>query len=160
MENNEILDQGLSANFNQVGSLTSEDKGYLETAAKWSKFLGIMGFIFTGFIVLAGFAMMAMGSSMGSAFPSNSPFSGGMFGAGLGFFYLLFALPYFFISLYMYRFATKTQAALYSSNDAVMTDAFKNLRNYFRLMGMIVVAILVLYVVLIVFGIGAAAMMR
>ncbi len=160
MENNEILDQGFNAPLTQAGGLTSEDKTYLETAAKWAKFLGIMGFIFTGFFVLAGFAMMAMGSAMTSSLPGNSPFSGGMFGAGIGILYLLLALPYFFISLYMYRFATKTQNALYSSNDAAMTDAFKNLRNYFRLMGILVVAILVLYVAIMVFGIGAAAMMR
>lgn len=159
MENNEILDQGYNTPLNQ-GGLSSEDKGYLETAAKWSKFLGIMGFIFTGIIVLAGFAMFALGNSMSSAFPSNSPFSGGMFGTGIGILYLLLAAPYFFISLYMYRFATKTQAALYSSNDAGMTEAFKNLRNYFRLMGILVAAILVLYLVALVFGIGAAAMMK
>lgn len=159
MDNNEILDQGFRSS-EMHNNLSSMDKDYLKTAAKWAKFLGIMGFIFTGIIIFAGLMMFTMGSYMMSSFPSNTNFSGGMFGAGLSFLYLMIALPYFFISLYMYRFSTKTQAALHSSNDMLMTEAFKNLRNYFRLMGFFVVAVIVLYFGLIIYGIGTASMMR
>lgn len=155
MENNDILDQGYNAPLNQSG-LSSEDKGYLDTASKWAKFLGIMGFIFTGFIIIAALFMFTYGSSLGSAFGGNSPISGGVLGFGVGFLYILLALPYFFISLYMYRFATKTQTALYSSNDVALTEAFKNLRNFFRLMGILIVAILVLYLVIVLFAVGSS----
>ena len=155
MENNDILDQGYNAPLNQSG-LSSEDKGYLDTASKWAKFLGIMGFIFTGFIIIAALFMFTLGSSLGSAFGGNSPISGGVLGFGVGFLYILLALPYFFISLYMYRFATKTQTALYSSNDVTLTEAFKNLRNFFRLMGILIVAILVLYLVVVLFAMGSS----
>lgn len=155
MENNDILDQGYNASLNQSG-LSSEDKGYLDTAAKWAKFLGIMGFIFTGLIVLAALFMFSLGSSLGSAFGGNSPISGGMLGFGVGALYIILAVPYFFISLYMYRFATKTQTALYSSNDVALTEAFKNLRNFFRLMGILMVAILVLYLVVVLFTLGTS----
>ncbi len=154
MANNDILDQGYNAPLNQSG-LSSEDKGYLDTASKWAKFLGIMGFIFTGLIVIAALFMFTLGGSLGSALGSNSPLSGGMLGFGVGFLYILFALPYFFISLYMYRFATKMQTALYSPNDVALTDAFKNLRNFFRLMGILTVAILGLYLIVILFAVGS-----
>ena len=82
-----------------------------------------------------------------------------MFGVGLGIFYLVLALPYFFISLYMYNFAEKTKAGLYSSNSEIMTLAYKNLRNYFRLSGILILAVIVLYILIIIFGIGAMTMM-
>jgi hypothetical protein len=158
MENNEILDQGLNAPLNQDGGLSSEDKGYLETAAKWAKFMAIMGFIGVGFMVLGAFSLMAMGSMMGSAMEGGSPMMGGMMGTGIAVLYLLMALPFFFTCLYLYRFASKIQASLYSNN-LTATDAFLNLRNYFRLRGYIVVAIIILYLVAIVFGVGAMAML-
>jgi Family of unknown function (DUF5362) len=159
MENNEILDQGLNASLNQDSGLSSEDKGYLETAAKWAKFMAVMGFIGVGFMVLGAFALMAMGSMMGSALEGGSPMMGGMMGTGIAVLYLLMALPFFFTCLYLYRFASKIQASLYSNN-LTATDAFLNLRNYFRLRGYIVVVIIVLYLAAIVFGVGAAAMMK
>jgi hypothetical protein len=158
MENNEILDLGLDAPLNQ-GGLSSEDKGYLETAAKWAKFLAIMGFIAVGLMVLGAFSMFLMGSAMGSALEGSGSPLGGMFGAGLGLVYLLMALPFFFTCLYLYRFASKIQASIYSSN-LTATDAFLNLRNYFRMRGYLVVAVIILYLALIVFGIGTMAMMK
>jgi hypothetical protein len=160
MENNEILDQGYNTPSNQSG-LSSDDKSYLETAAKWAKFLAIMGFIVCGLMVLGALSMFAMGSALGSLASSETGSSmmglgGGMFGAGLGLVYLLMALPFFFTCLYLYRFASKIQASVYSSN-MTATDAFLNLRNYFRMRGYLVVAVIVFYVLAIVVGIGAMA---
>ena len=159
MENNEFLDQGMYAMTADVEALSSEDKGYLESAAKWAKFLGIVGFVMTGFIIIAGIAMFAMSSFLGSAstgMGASNPFAA--LGPILGVVYLLFAAPYYFLSLYLYRFATKTQASLYASNQGQMTEAFKNLRGFFRLSGYLVIAILALYVLMIVFS-GAIASM-
>ena len=50
MENNEILDNDYVSD---VGlSFTGGVRGYLETAAKWGRFLGIVGFVFTGLLIL------------------------------------------------------------------------------------------------------------
>ena len=163
MENNEILDQGYNTPSNQSG-LSSDDKGYLETAAKWAKFLAIMGFIGCGIMVLAAFSMFAMGSAL-SSLPSSegSPamlgMGGRMFGTGLGLVYLLITLPFFFTCLYLYRFASKTQESLYSSN-LTATEAFLNLRNYFRFRGYLVIGIIVLYLLVIVVGVGTMMNMK
>jgi hypothetical protein len=158
MENNEILDQGYDSPSNQSG-LSSEDKGYLETTAKWAKFLAIMGFIVCGLLVLASFSMFAMGSALSSLGSTEgaSPMMGlGMMGPGIGLLYLLMTLPFFFMCLYLYRFASKMQASLYSSS-LTATDAFLNLRNYFRMRGYLVVAFIVFYLLAIVVGLGAMA---
>jgi hypothetical protein len=160
MENNSILDQGYD-HLSTQGDLSAEAKDYLGSAAKWAKFLAIMGFIMCGFFVLAALAMFAIGNQFDSLADSgsNSPFSsigGGMYGAYLGFFYLLFTLPVFFTCLYLYRFASKMKASL-NSSELTATDAFLNLRNYFRLRGYLVIAFLIFYLLILVVSIGAAA---
>lgn len=148
METNDFLDHQLGSSSPQ-GGLSSEDKSYLETAAKWAKFLGIVGFVFTGLIVLAAFGMFAMGSALSSAIPEGRGIMGSIIGPGVGLMYLALATPHFFISLYMYNFADKTKKALSSNNSEVLTEAFKNLKNYFRLMGILVLIIIILYVVML-----------
>jgi hypothetical protein len=160
MENDSILDQGYD-HLSTQGNLSAEDKDYLRTAAKWAKFLAIMGFISCGFMVLVALAMFSIGNQFDSLADSeiSSPLSrigGGMFGAYLGFFYLLLALPFFLTCLYLFRFASKMKASM-NSSDLTATDAFLNLRNYFRFKGYIVIAFLIFYVLILVVSIGAAA---
>jgi hypothetical protein len=152
---NQYLDQDV--NRGEEG-LSSQDIGYLLTAGKWAKFLGIMGFIATAFIVLIAFSMFTMGSSLESL-------SGGVYGAGfssgLGLFYIVLAIPYFMISLFMYRFGTRTQEMQYQSTAAMsMTEAFKNLKNYFQYSGILVVIMIGFFILMLVVGIGAAAAFR
>jgi Family of unknown function (DUF5362) len=149
---NQYLDQGV--NKGEEG-LSSQDMGYLLTAGKWAKFLGIMGFIGTAFIVLVAFSMFAMGSSL-------EGLSGGLYGsgfsAGLGLFYIVLAIPYFMISLFLFRFGTRTQEMQYESTAAMsLTEAFKNLKNYFQYSGILVVIMIVFFILMLVVGIGAAA---
>jgi hypothetical protein len=152
---NQFLDQDV--NKGEEG-LSSQDMAYLLTAGKWARFMGIIQFILTGFIVLAGIAMLTMGSALGSAMGGGMLGAG--FGLGLGVFYLLLAAPFFFMALYMYRFGTKVREGQYSGGTASMTDAFKNLKNYFQLMGIMTAVLIGIYILAIIIGIGAAASMR
>jgi hypothetical protein len=152
---NQYLDQDV--NKGEEG-LSAENMGYLLTAGKWAKFLGIMGFIGTAFIVLAAFSMFAMGSSLAGL---SGGLYGAGFGSGLGSFYLIIAIPYFMISLFLFRFGTRTAEMQYESTAAMsMTEAFKNLKNYFQYSGILVIIMLAMFILLMVIGIGAAAAFR
>ncbi len=62
---------------------------YFREAAKWARFIAIIGFIFCGLMVLVGlFAGSMMATMMGSAFGGYSAIGGGVFTV----IYLLFAL--------------------------------------------------------------------
>ena len=122
---NQFLDQDVNPSINQ--GLSIEDRAYLLTAAKWARFLGIIGFIATGLILLAAFFMMTMGSALGGG--ALGSLYGTGFGLGLGVFYLAIAAPYFFISLFMYRFGSRVKDSQFSSSNASMTEAFKNLKQ-------------------------------
>ena len=155
-----MLDSDLNNNNNNIGGLTTDDKNYLDTAGKWARFLGIVGFVFTGFMLLGSIFLFTMGSTMGSAMAEVSPlYSMSGFGAMMGFMYLLFVVPFFLISLYTYRFGTNTKAALYATDTTKMTEAFKQLRNLFRFYGWLTAIILVIYALVFIFAIAGAAFM-
>ncbi len=156
METNDLLDMGLSAN---SPKLSIADKAYMQVAAKWAKFLAIVYFIFEGLMVLVAFALIAGGSALGAMFAGTGyGVLGAGFGAAIGLIYLIFIALAFFPTLYLYRFAARTQDALRSSNDDQLTDAFKNLSAMFKFMGIMMAVILGFYALAIVFG-GLGALM-
>lgn len=116
---------------------------YLLETSKWGRFLSILGFILTGFMVLGGLSFSTIFSFMDTAMPENTkmPFNFGFFGI----FYILFSLFYFMPSLYLYRFSTKTKNALPTFNQSEMTEAFKNLKSLFKFVGVFTLVILILY---------------
>ena len=59
--------ESLDSNLPREGSFfgSAEINNYLMEAAKWGKFLAIMGFIGIGLMVLAAFIVMAFTSSLG-----------------------------------------------------------------------------------------------
>ena len=124
---------------------------YLKEAARWAKFLSILGFIFCGFMVLiglfAGSFIATMSSSM-SAGPAAA-----MGGAFYSIFYIVIALLSFFPCLYMFNFARKMQIALASNDQAQLNLSFKNLKAYYRFAGILAVIWLGLVALGLVFAI-------
>ena len=152
---NDYLDGGINPP-QQNSGLSSLDKEYLMEAAKWARFLGIVGFVFTGFIVLAAIAMMSMGSTFSSLMNNgttglrSSAFAG--LGAGVGIVYLLIAVLYYFISLYIYNFGKKTKAGILNNEPETLTVGLENLKSHFKLIGILTAVFLAIYAVIIVFG--------
>jgi hypothetical protein len=129
---------------------------FLVETAKWGNFLSILGFIFTGIFVLV--ALFA-GALIGGL---NSPYGGGaIMGAGfITVVYLIIAAVNFFMALFLYRFASKMKAALYSNDQDTLNASFLNLKNLYKLIGILAIIYLAFIVLAIVFGIGSAAFMH
>ena len=140
--------------------LTSVGISYLNQARKWTYFLSIIGFIFTGLIVLMALffsSFMAMFSGMGSSY-GVSEFTA--MGTGMvTVFYLFFALLYFLLSLYLYRFSKRVKGAINEEDSSQLEDGLKNLKSYWKLTGILTVVALGVYVLFflinILFGAGA-----
>ncbi len=125
---------------------------YLTEAAKWAKFLGILGFILCALMIVGGlfagtfFASLpefnASLSAMGSA--------GGIF---ITVWLILFALLYFFPSLYLFNFASKMQTALRINDQVYLNASFKNLKSCFKFWGILLVIVLCIYAIAITFAI-------
>lgn len=115
---------------------------YLTTTAKWAKFLGVCGFVFTGLIVLAAFFM-------GTIIAQADEFTDGIAAVSGGFFtviYLLLGLLYFFPSLYMFQYGNRLQGALLQKDEAMLTEAFKNQKSLYLFMGITMAIVIGFYI--------------
>lgn len=158
---NQFLDQD-AQNYSNASGLSSIDKEYLFIAAKWSRFLGIVGFVMTGIVVIAAIGSLFLGSIF-SKLGEGSPYSSSAF-AGLGsilvVIYGIAAAIYFFISLYLYNFGVKTKQALNENDSNALTEGLKNLKSFFSLSGILAAIVVGLYGIIIVFGLIGAMFMR
>ena len=132
-------------------------KSYLMEIAKWSKFFGIVGFVFVGIIAILSIFAGTIFSTMGSMNPAfenagMNPYAG--FG-GVGFtaIYLLFSLLYFFPSLYIFKASKAMKLGLINSDNDQLEEAFKNLKSTFKFWGVFTVIIVAIYGLMFVFGI-------
>ena len=150
METNENL---LSAEL----QIDTTANAYLAETAKWGIFLGILGFILSGIIgIVALFAGTLMGSLSNTYGGSSS-----IMGAGvITVVYLIIAALYFFMSLYLYRFSSKMKAALFTNDQDTLNNSFLNLKNLYKMMGILTIIYLIILVLALIVAIGAAAFMR
>jgi hypothetical protein len=127
---------------------------FLKEAAKWAKFLGILGFIFCGFFLLIG---LFYGSVMSSFSRMGGPMGGvaAIGGATVTIFYIVCAIVCFFPYLYLYNFGAKMQMALRTNDQDQLNLGFKNLKSYLKFIG--ILSIIAIALVLLAFIIGIAA---
>lgn len=135
-----------------------QSNSYLNEAAKWGKFLAIMGFIFCGLLVIiALFAGTFMASMMSGFGGDDAASTGAAMGGGIiTFVYIVLALIYFFPCLYLFNFSSKMQVALRSNQQDSLNTAFRNLKSCFKFMGILMIIVLAFWVLAIIVGIGAA----
>lgn len=119
-------------------------RSFLQSTAKWGKFLAIIGFVFIGFMVVG----LLFGSAFFSAMSEGAGFGGSMGGGFFSIMYLVFALLYFFPVLYLYKFSTKMESGLKLRNEELVTDSFKNLKSLFKFMGVLTIVMLAFYALL------------
>lgn len=155
MDTNDFLDKHVSTGGT---GLSAENKQYLHESARWARFLGIVGFVITGLVVLGALfagTMMASMSSMGGI--GAGFLTGGM----ITVLYLLFALLMFFPSLYTFKFGSSMKGALANDNEAQMTEGFKNLKSMWKFWGIYMIVILGFYALMFLLSLlgGAAALL-
>lgn len=135
--------------------ITEEAVLHLESMRKWTKFLAIMGFIGSGFMVLLGLFFTVMMRAFG-----QSRDFGSIVPVLMGIFYVILGAAYCIPSYFLFRFSTNTKSALATGNDESLTVGLRYLRTFFVFIGISVVAIIALYILLVIgvilFGIFTA----
>ena len=110
---------------------------YLRDAARWAKFLSVAGFIFCGLFVVVAILVMSLLSTL-----FNSVGASGVAGIGavpIAFVYILIAILNFFPCLYLYNFAVKMQLALAGNDQEQLNTSFKNMRAFYRFVGVMMI---------------------
>ena len=118
----------------------------LKATKGWARLCSIVGFIGCGFMVLAGLGMMLGGAAFQTA-ATGSPAMGAGFGVGVGFFYLVFSLLYFFPSLYLFKYSSKIGNALVSQNVSDIAEALEQQKSFWKFAGILVLIMLVFFVI-------------
>jgi len=134
-------------------------KSHLSDAARWAKFLAIVGFVMCALIlVLAFFA----GSFYSDIYTSNryEGFNRDMqvnrnaVGIAVGIWYGIFAIVSFFPYLFLFQFASKMKSALLSDDQQTLNSSFQNLKKTFRYVGVLTIIGLVFVVLGLLVAIG------
>lgn len=126
--------------------LNQEALYYLQQAGKWASFLGIIGFVFTGLILIG--ALSA--SALVAVFQRINPMVGAGMAGGIAIYYIAVAAVYFFFSLYLYQFGTKVKRGIGFGDAVLITAALGKLKSFFKLWGIVTIVVLVLMVLAIV----------
>lgn len=137
----------------QIPQLTSESISYLLKAAKWGKFLAILGFIVCGLLIAGGIAMtFVLNMLSDDMIPLNMPFSPKI----LSFIYILIAAVYLIPVIFLNTFSNNTIKAVNLSSTENMTRSIKNLKNLFVFVGISTVVLIGLYTIILIVA-GTAA---
>lgn len=164
MENQEILDSGLSARSEL--SLNSAAIDYLRQTAKWGKFLSIVGLVFSGLIIVLGLAFGTFLSAIMAMSPNANMASEAGLGAskmvtaGVGIFYSIMGLIMAYPPLRLLQFSKQAKIAVDTNDGNAIENALKRLRSVFRFYGIFTIIILSFYalalvIVLLVGGLAA-----
>ena len=124
-------------------------KSHLLTTSKWTSFIAIIGFIFTGFMVLGSIPIMFIPSFIGyfQDFESYSPFPIPFIAIGI--LYLIGAMFYFLPSYFLFLFSRRIRKSLRYNDQLSFEEGFRNMRKLAVFTGIIMVIYLIMLLVAI-----------
>jgi hypothetical protein len=137
----------------EIPQLTSKSVIYLLKAAKWGKFLAILGFIVSGLLIAGGIIMSFVLNMVSEEMvPLNIPFSPKI----LSLIYIIIAGIFLIPVIFLNSFSNNAIKAVNLSSTEKMTTSLKSLKNLFVFVGISTVVLLALYtIILIVVGTAA-----
>jgi hypothetical protein len=137
--------------------VTSSAQNFLSDAARWGKFLSIIGFIFCGFMAILAFFIPTLIMSLPPYNSMASGFSSGI-AAGITILYLLLALLFFFPCWYLFKFSVKMQISLNSMSQENFEESLKNLKSMFKFYGVCTIIMLSIYALVFLIAMIGTAM--
>jgi len=132
-------------------------KTHLWEAAKWARFLAIVGFVICGLVAIAG---IFVGTYFSTISPYDNEYGRRSLFAGMGtfltVFYIGIAILYFFPCLFLLRFANHMRNAINTDDQVTLNRSFQNLKIMFRYVGILTIIIICLYILAFMFGMFSA----
>ena len=136
---------------------------YLREASPWLRFIGILGYISCGLIMLTGVAaIIGMGalSNFWESIPEldglssifNAVFNA-VFSVSMGFYFLISAILLFFPSRFIYNFGARLQTYVHSGKEQELELALKNNKSLWKFLGILLIINLATIPVMIILGI-------
>lgn len=139
-----------SLGFGQEG-VTQGVVSQLARTKGWVRFIGVLGLIGAGFMLLGGIAMLAGAGAMGKVMEAQPGLKGpgnGVFLA-IGFGYLVFGLLFFYPSLKLNSYASAIARLIFTGRGADLEDAIEHQRAYWKYIGVLMVLMVLFMVAMI-----------
>lgn len=127
--------------------LDQSAKQFLGEAAKWARFLAIIGFIAIG-ITLAISFILGVTLFVMSDNRAIRMIVGELYGIFTCFCYFVIAAIYYFPVLALYKFSKNAKKALEDSDSQALATSFRYLQSHFKYIGILMLSIIILYGVL------------
>lgn len=146
------FEQGFDAEDQNL--LTEQAFRYLDSGARWARFLAIVGYVGIGLLVLAALFIIVAGATISRSarmYGPEIPF------ALMGFGYIVMAVLYFFPVHYMYNFATKAREAFTRRDPKGLEESMRYMHMHYQFLGILAIIGLSLYGLMLLIGIIAAA---
>ncbi|MDR0475663.1 MAG: hypothetical protein LBH43_18575 [Treponema sp.] len=140
------------------GGLTESMLKSLGGASPWLRFMGIMGFIGSGFMVLGGISSLAVMplmsdslSELGGMFDGLSSFA--PFIAVYAVYFMGAGVLMFFPALFTYRFGDKIRNYIRTNSLTELEQAFQNNKSLWKFNGILMIVALAIFPVIIIISI-------
>lgn len=134
--------------------LSADALNFLIIAAKWAKFLAIVGFVLTAFMIITGITLAFIMKPLETQIPAFAEVPGFL----VSLIYLVVAGISLLPVLFLNSFANNVPRAIKRNDGAYLTKASKSLKNLFAVIGLLTILALVLYFFAFLL-IGGAALM-
>jgi len=124
--------------------VTEEMRSYIYEISKWARFLSIIGFILSAFLIIGSFGIGAALTANPSMVAQLGPLAGA--GAiGVTIVYLILALMYFYPSLLLFRFSNKGKKGVLYGDQESLDNAMMNMKSLFKFWGIFTIVIMIGY---------------
>ena len=142
------------------GTLTETMLIQLKGASPWLRFVGVLGFIGAGLLILIGVVFLSIVPLSSQAFAGIDPFSGSVgtaFWVFIALFWLILGVLMVLPSLFLYRFGEKIRGYLRTGAEQELELAFKNNRLLWKSVGIICIVLLAFFPLTMIGSIVAIA---
>jgi hypothetical protein len=149
-----------------TGRMTETMLRYLRGASPWLRFIGVIGFIYCGILVLGG--VVSFFSSLFTeviwrgvpGVEGYEDFLRIFFGVFMGFYFIIFAALAFFPALFTYNFGARIRSYLQSGMDQDLEAALRNNKSLWKFVGVLVIislAFIPVFLIIISIFVGITA---
>lgn len=128
---------------------------WLHETAQWARFIAILGFIFTGFILLMAIFITPVLSYLNEEMTASSGTDLQVSSITLAVTYVILAAIYFFPILYLFRFSNELIIAYKANDEENLNASFRYLKKHFKFIGVILIVILAIYILIFIGAIAA-----
>ena len=131
---------------------------WLYDAARWARFIAILGFIFIGFMISIGIVigpvLSVLNEDMNNTVSGFSAISSGT----LAVIYIAIAAIYFFPVYYLFLFSNRFIKSYKAKDEESLNASFIYLKKHFKFIGILAIITLAIYILLFIIGIAASVM--